>query len=357
MAVTTPPPDFSFSGINFNPSFWVSPTSTLTQDVANTLYLRKTVTDSASALETFVGGIKTPSITALGPLTTLSSSAYRNEINYDAALGANDVYIGNGLGGIAFAAATPIAFYQGIDSSVVNPITPTTNLQIAPSLTSGELFLGVDNLGTNGRTAHIHIGDANNLPAGSGVHINNGTTNASNTNISNGASTSGNVNILSGATSTGTLTLGGSTTVTRLGVPLTPLYSTLPTIAQIGHVYAMTGPTFGAMGGSPATKTYTMNLPTNTTGCWAIFGTASLQCTANGTITSYKLYLNNGVTLANQQFLDKAFTTSNAIFTTNVSSVAYGPSNAITMTQELVFSSGAYSSVGTDFMFRIVRIA
>lgn len=357
MSISVPPPEFQFASLRYNPNFWISPSSTLTQDVANTLYLRKTVTDNASALETFNGGIQTNSVNSIGTLSTLSTNAYRYELNYDGGLGANDVYIGNGASTIAFAAATPIAFYQGIDSSEVNPIAPTTNLQIAPALTSGELFLGVDNIGTNGRTAHIHIGDANNLPAGAGIHINNGTSNASNTNISNGASTSGAVNILTGATSTGTLTLGGSTTVTRLGVPLTPLYSTLPTIAQIGHVYAMTGATFGAMGGSPATKTYTMNLPTNTTGVWAIFGTASLQCDANGTITSYKLYINNGTTLAVQQFLDETATTTNAIFTTNVSSVAQGLSNSITLKQELVFSTGSYSSVGTDFMFRIVRIA
>ena len=140
MSISVPPPEYQFNGLIFNPNFWVSPTSTLTQDVANQLYLRKTVTDTASALETFNGGIKTNSITSIGTLSTLSTKAYRNEINYDAGLGANDVYIGNGLGSVSFAAATPIAFYQGIDSSVVNPITPTTNLQIAPTERPKEMW-------------------------------------------------------------------------------------------------------------------------------------------------------------------------------------------------------------------------
>ena len=158
MSISVPPPEYQFTGLSYNPNFWINATSSLTQSVANQLYLRKTVTDSAAALETFNGGINT---------------------------------------------------------SFMNGQSPAGNLYLASNLTAGELYLGVDAAGTNGRIGHIHIGDANNLPSGAGIHLNNGTFNASNTNINNGANTSGNVNIMTGATTSGQLNIGnaGGTTV------------------------------------------------------------------------------------------------------------------------------------------------
>lgn len=62
MASSDPPSPY-FNGIIFNPSFFeTSSTSALTQTQANDLYLRKTTTDIATALETFSQGIQTPSI-------------------------------------------------------------------------------------------------------------------------------------------------------------------------------------------------------------------------------------------------------------------------------------------------------
>ena len=150
MSIAIQAPEFQFNGLFYNPNFWTSSTSTLTQDVADELYLRKTVPDSASALETFNGGINTNNI---------------------------------------------------------RPTVPTTSLLIADNVTSGELFLGANATATTARTAHIHIGDSNNLPAGAGVHINNGTNNASNTNINNGATSTGNVNIMTGNTSNGVVNI------------------------------------------------------------------------------------------------------------------------------------------------------
>lgn len=374
MSISVPPPEFQFNGLIYNPNFWISPTSTLTQDVANTLYLRKTVTDTASALETFNGGIKTNSITALGALATLSTNAYRNEINYDAALGANDVYIGNGLGGVAFATATPIAFYQGIDSSVVNPITPTTNLQIAPSLTTGELFLGVDNVATGGRTAHIHIGDANNLGAGAGIHINNGTTNASNTNISNGASTSGNVNIMTGATSTGTINLGGSSTVIQVNRPITlsytPVIDTFPTTLQLGgskYIYNVNpAQTFSPV---PTVGLQTVQI-SNTyagipIGVYFIQATAGIDVTTIGTTTirSVKLFMYNDTQNRlictqqnNQSAIPFATGTQNIL---NVSAVLIATATTqIKLWQEITREGvgGVHTNTTDNFIFSYTRI-
>jgi len=67
------PPYPWFSGIQYNPSFFASSSSgDLTKAQANALYLRKTVPDSASALETFNGGIKTNSLNALNTSSPLN---------------------------------------------------------------------------------------------------------------------------------------------------------------------------------------------------------------------------------------------------------------------------------------------
>jgi hypothetical protein len=62
-----PPPSYTvpFSGIIFNSSYFTSTNdSSLSVDQANNLYLRKTFSDTATALETFNAGISTPSITS-----------------------------------------------------------------------------------------------------------------------------------------------------------------------------------------------------------------------------------------------------------------------------------------------------
>jgi hypothetical protein len=49
-------------------------------------------------------------------------------------------------------------------------------------------------------------------------------------------------------------------------------------------------------------------------------------------------------------------TTGNPVLTTSVSAVAYGASNSITLSQEIVYT-GAFQSSATNFNFSIVRIA
>jgi len=61
---TTLPPSQQFTGIFYNPVFWSTAETALTQEVANTLYLEKTTPDTATALQTFSGGISTQSMTA-----------------------------------------------------------------------------------------------------------------------------------------------------------------------------------------------------------------------------------------------------------------------------------------------------
>ena len=61
MSSSNPPYPY-YNGITYNPSFFVSTGSGLTQAQANALYLKKTTADTATAIETFNAGIKTNSI-------------------------------------------------------------------------------------------------------------------------------------------------------------------------------------------------------------------------------------------------------------------------------------------------------
>ncbi len=64
------PPLYWSTGVPFNELFWASSTDPLTENDANLLYLRKTTPDTASAFETFAGGIATNNIAT----TTLASN-------------------------------------------------------------------------------------------------------------------------------------------------------------------------------------------------------------------------------------------------------------------------------------------
>jgi len=63
---TTNPPEFYFTGIQYNPEFYVSTSTSpgITQTEGDSRYLIKTQSDStsASAIETFNGGIRTSTI-------------------------------------------------------------------------------------------------------------------------------------------------------------------------------------------------------------------------------------------------------------------------------------------------------
>lgn len=87
---TAPSPNFS--GIDFNPDFFSTSTS-LTLAVADTLYLNKTVADTANVLETFTVGISANALQAtIGQINSLSvlgvlTSNYVDSIGTTLALG------------------------------------------------------------------------------------------------------------------------------------------------------------------------------------------------------------------------------------------------------------------------------
>jgi hypothetical protein len=165
------PPEYYFTNINFNSAFYEPSSTGFTQEEANLLYLRKTVADTATAIETFSAGVLTDT---LNPITAGSNLTIGSSIT------AEDVFLGQ-------------------------------------NITSGDIYIGVNATATTGRSGTIHIGDGNNIASGT-IHINNGTTNASNTNINNGATTTGTVNIMTGLTSTGTINLATGTGSAKVNI-------------------------------------------------------------------------------------------------------------------------------------------
>jgi hypothetical protein len=134
-------PTYYFTGIKFNAAYFATSNSALTQTQADALYLLKRTADTATALESFTGGI------------------------------------------------------------LVNSVSPTTNATV---MNIGATSTADINIGTavRGTSAVIHIGDANSNTAGSNVHINNGTNTASNVQILNGTGSTGIITLGSSTSTT-----------------------------------------------------------------------------------------------------------------------------------------------------------
>ena len=243
------------------------PNATLTIAVANLLYLRKTFADTATAVETFQGGIKT---------------------------------------------------------TFLNGLSPIYNMEVCSNLTSGELYLGVDAGGTNGRSGFIHIGDATNLVAGAGVAINSGNTNPSSTNINTGTTSTGSVNILSGNTSNGNVNIktgtgagsinlgntAGTQTITfnrpqTLGYIPSSITTGLAS-TQVGNRYEVVT---NGTGSTSATANTNASIQT-----WNIpIGVWMFECSFfvnSGFINQFEYSIGTSATVTNFQTLNGAITTS-----------------------------------------------
>lgn len=86
---STPTPTYNFPGIDYNPKYYntVASSSGLSIATANNLYLRKTVSDTATSLETFSGGIKTNN---LDPLTTSGTLTVTGQTEFTVAPNCSD---------------------------------------------------------------------------------------------------------------------------------------------------------------------------------------------------------------------------------------------------------------------------
>jgi len=191
----------------YNPSFFTTTTTGLTQGQANGLYLSKTVADTASGIETFTSGTKSSNYDVVTPSSVMLIGT--SQTSSFMAIGCADSRSGN--------------------ITLASGATQSANVN---------LCVGATNTGA--------------------VNISNGATNSGSVHIADGANNSGAVNIANATTNTGaihigdnglgaasTITIGSSTMPTTIGsstltLPTISLsYATIPTFttAQIGYTY------------------------------------------------------------------------------------------------------------------------
>lgn len=137
------PPTQYFSGIFYNPEFWTSGSTSLTQSTANTLYLRKTTPDTATALETFSGGLSTQTTTS--PSLTTDVSLFQSQSSGTIRVGPNASSISVHLSNI-----------DCNNNTINNATSPAVgNIIIGNSQTSGTISIGTN----AARTGAITIGN------------------------------------------------------------------------------------------------------------------------------------------------------------------------------------------------------
>ena len=155
------PPTFYFNGIIYNPLYYASKNTTasnLTQGEADSRYLIKTISDSTSstAIETFKGGIITPSISATssnnigincsgtlslsGGITNISTG----NINIGSD-GASSIVIGSSSGAVSINDPLGVEFLNGLKTNTINPYSGSS-LTIGAPLTIS--YSGVPTLST-----------------------------------------------------------------------------------------------------------------------------------------------------------------------------------------------------------------
>ena len=273
---TVPPPSEQFTGVYYNPSFWISSSTTLSQAVANTLYLRKTTTDSASALETFNGGIASQNIAA----TSLTTQA-----NLFTTQTSGTVQLGN---------SSVSVHCSNIDcngNSINNATNPTTgNITICNNQTSGTLSLGTN----ASRTGAITIGaNANTINLGGYLTPSYTTMPSSNTQIGYKLSTSL-TNTTVGVSAT---LIGGTFPTIPAGVWLIQGYAMLPTATgnvvhlSINNSLAINT---GAVNSAPTNATNnayvevsTVQAFTTTQTTWGLYA----QATASSALTNISIVI------------------------------------------------------------------
>ncbi len=231
------PPLYWSAGVPFNELFWASSTDPLTENDANLLYLRKTTPDTASAFETFAGGIATNNIatttlasnlqigSASNTGTIFISTIATNNTNADPAIaigtnaGVRTIKINNGTNSVHCSSIDMIGSAINNVSNLTGDIS-IGNLQTTGILNLGTLATrsGAINLGVSGGTQPISINTSSVL--------NTVTTPA----ISIGASTAVKFIKIGSNTTNGTVSLGllnVDTSVT--GVPTAFLTTTSTT--------------------------------------------------------------------------------------------------------------------------------
>jgi hypothetical protein len=390
---TATAPDPYFKGITYNPSFFSSSSTSLTQGQANLLYLKKTTADTATALETFSAGISTTGISNTGKISstsdistsggsflgnTLTTSANSDILNICTAARSADINIGTGNN------TSANAIYIGSKTGSGASIT-TVNINTAGSGT-GLTTIGGNSATTIGGVLTVS-GDATcssklavtGVSTFTGNCINNGNVVLNGTNITAGISfiTSA-YNILTSLT-TGTINIGSSTSTTTMNGTLTANSGlTLASGQYITTSYSgtITAPTSTQVGGIFSTITlYTPTTPTSNNvssyasitlpqGSWMVFFTRSMSYVAP---TIRALFSLGSIQQTNQtpvpatDYKYGITTITNATANTTYASMTV-PINVITATTIYLNITVSYTGTGPTFdttnaQFYAMRIA
>ncbi len=263
MSISVPPPEFNFTSLIYNPEWWISTSvasGALTQSVANTLYLRKTTTDSASALETFNAGIKSSNY------DTITAGATQNMFTTQTA---NTTLFGNlsagqhlKLGNQSTAQSVHCSFIDCNGTTINNANAPANGPLSVGSLQTGTA--GILNLGTNvARTGDIFIGGA------------------------------------------------GSTCSIKINRPIAPQYASAPASGEIGFITSPAITSINTTIGTGATNLASITLPIGT---WLVEASMSVSPTAN-TLIKFGLSTNATATFDGSRVMSQSTNvTSLAIF-------------------------------------------
>jgi len=258
---TEAPPKFYFNDIIFNSEYYQDEDTTgFSQDQADLRYLKKNITDTATALETFSGGIKTNSIETINDTDTLNISTVSttavnivnigNTTTNEQTLNLNSKTINVGdtsVGSSVNILSTSIVIGNPSSgtisfgsNAIATQITPSTSSMYLSNLgpANGDFNLcllqntGILNIGTaTGRTAAINIATTKNTTTAQAINI--GSSNA--------------------------LATGQTININR---PLTLGYTVNPTsLNQIGGIQAIAGSIIAMASATPTTLLSFTSLP------------------------------------------------------------------------------------------------
>jgi len=306
------PPTYVVS--TYNPAFFETTTTGLTQGQANTLYLKKTVPDTSAVLETFTGGISTSLINAS---STTSDFALVPVLTGNMGIG-TVAPSGTAVKTIQLGETTVTSVHAGgIDCT-----GPSINGAVAPLIGTlslgGSQTTGIINIGTNstrggiGTSGQINIGNLSNT--GFTMNIGSPLTSmylrgllsigTSDGNISIGSANSGSSGVSIGNL-TNAVTIGGALNVTS-GIFTSALdYALSGGTLAIGNVNAtginignaITTGTMAICGSASRTATLYLGAGTGASGPVQIGGSASNVTVNNALIVTNGLSVGGPITL------------------------------------------------------------
>ena len=285
------PPYPYFNGITYNSQYFASSGSGLTQSQANALYLRKTTADTATALETFTGGIASNSIQSTTASTDMSigssqtsgilnlgTGASRTSAGADVniATGASNACAVNVMNGNTTAGSVNIANGTGA--------TQTTAVNIASGSTTNTVTIGNPSntviIGSGASTLISNqVGMVNSVSILSGG----GATTGGSVNIANGSSQTTTVNIAT-ITSTGALIIGNLNNTTDMksgNVNIQNVGGSGGTV-NIKNGTDATGSVNIASGGAIGTPTVAVNIGSGSTNGTITIGNSANTVQING---------------------------------------------------------------------------